>query len=543
MNRLSNTIDRNLEKFSAFGKVTAGLIQKVETNNVVIYTRVSSKEQADKNLSLDTQRKAIEEYAKRNKLNIVAFFGGTYESAKSDGRKEFMRMMEYIKKNKGRVNQLLVYSIDRFSRTGGGAIKLTTDLRELYGVNVLAITQPTDTTNPTGVFSQNMQLLVSQYDNELRKLKAVAGMKAKFERGIWCVRIPIGYDSIRINGERKIVVNKQGKILKKAFEWKGQGMKNEEILKKLKLLGVPILKQHLCKIFINPFYCGLMAHSMLDGKVTEGTHEALITKELFLKINNVFTENSRYGVPHKKEDGNIPLKVFVKCNDCNEPFTGYLVKAKNLYYYKCRSTGCKCNKSANQMHQIFENLLATYSVKPALIPLIQKQLCSMYKDLNKESEQTIINLKSALTEVNKKIDTIEEKHYVLNEMSKETFQKFYQRYQEERYTIEQELDKNSGGISNPEDCINSVLEFSSNLNEIWASSDVSTKERIQKLVFPEGIHYIKQNEAFRTTKVNSVFSCIAQLQSLSGDRKKGTKHSKNDLSPSAEREGFEPPDL
>lgn len=116
-------------------------------------------------------------------------------------------MMDYIKKNRGRVNQLLVYSIDRFSRTGGGAIKLASDLREQYGVNVMAITQPTDTTNPSGIFSQNMQLLVSQYDNELRKMKAVAGMTAKFEKGIWACGTPIGYDIIKINGERKVVIN------------------------------------------------------------------------------------------------------------------------------------------------------------------------------------------------------------------------------------------------------------------------------------------------------------------------------------------------
>ena len=543
MNKSSITTERNLEKFSSFGKFSAGTIQKYDTNNVVIYTRVSSKEQADKNLSLETQKKAIEDYAERNKLNIIAYFGGTYESAKSDGRKEFMRMMAYIKKNKGTVNQLLVYSIDRFSRTGGGAIKLASDLRELYGVNVFAVTQPTDTTNPSGVFSQNMQLLVSQYDNELRKLKAVAGMKAKFEKGIWCVKPPIGYDTVKINGERKIVINKYGKLLKKAFDWKGQGLKNEEILKKLKVLGLPLLKQHLCKIFINPFYCGLLSHGMLEGRLVDGIHDAIISKELFLKINNVFTEKSRYGVPHKKEDNNIPLKVFIKCNDCGVPFTGYLVKAKNLYYYKCRQIGCKCNKSAKQMHQLFEELLSTYSVKPVLIPAIERQLAYLYKDLNKESEQNIIVLKTSLTEVNKKLDTIEEKHYVLGEMNKETFQKFYQRYQEEKHSIEQELHKNNGGISNHQECINSVLQFSSKLNEVWTSGDVSTKEKLQKLVFPEGIYYIKQKGAFRTTKVNSVFSCIADLQTLSEKKTKGTNRNENGLSPLVRAEGLEPPCL
>ena len=173
-----------LAHFDKFAKTSKTAIKTTDTKNAVIYTRVSSKEQADKNLSLETQRRAIEEYAKRNNQTVVSYFGGTYESAKTDGRKEFVRMLDFIKKSKGKISHLLVYSLDRFSRTGGGAIKLATDLREKYGVSVFAITQPTDTNNPSGVLHQNIQFLFSEYDNQLRKQKAVAGMKEKFQKWI-----------------------------------------------------------------------------------------------------------------------------------------------------------------------------------------------------------------------------------------------------------------------------------------------------------------------------------------------------------------------
>ena len=50
----------------------------------VIYTRVSTKEQADNNASLDTQLKHCNKYAEEKGLDVVAYFGGTYESAKTD---------------------------------------------------------------------------------------------------------------------------------------------------------------------------------------------------------------------------------------------------------------------------------------------------------------------------------------------------------------------------------------------------------------------------------------------------------------------------
>jgi site-specific DNA recombinase len=519
-----------LEHFKTFAKSSKNKAPKVEGTNVVIYTRVSSKEQADKNLSLETQLKAIDEYAQRNNLKVQAYFGGTFESAKSDGRKEFMRMMEYIIKHKGQIKQLLVYTIDRFSRTGGGAIKLTTDLRDLYGVNVLAITQPTDTTNPTGVFSQNMQLLISQYDNDLRKLKCVAGMKHKFEKGIWALKPPRGYDVVKINGERNIVINKDAKFIKTVFEMKDGGAKNEEIIAKLGLQRFILKKNSICDMLANPFYCGLISCTLLEGKIVEGKHKGIVSKELFLRVNNISQNGGKYGVPHKKEDNNIPLKVFIKCENCNTPYTGYIVKAKKLYYYKCRKKGCACNISATKMHQLFEELLSKYVIKESSIPLFQKQLVYLYNEVNNLGEQNLINLKSSLTELNTKIDRIEDNHYVLNEMNKETFQKFNTKFQSEKLQIVQEIENRTSSISNHEECIKSVLQFSSKLNTEWHSGNVSMKEKIQKIIFPEGIHYSKQNHSFRTTKVNDVFSCIAHLQSISAENKKRTNRVKNDLS-------------
>lgn len=249
---------------SKFGRMPQKQVfHKIDKPNVVIYTRVSSKEQADKNLSLETQRKTIQDCVNRTDRNVVGIFGGTYESAKTDGRKEFMRMLEFIKKSKNQVSEIMVYSLDRFSRTGGAAIKLANELREKYGVAIYAVTQPVDTSNPSGVLSQGMHLLFSEFDNKLRGQRVVAGMKAKFEQGIWVIKPPQGFDTVKVNDNRKIILNEEGKKIKKAWDWKIQGMKNEEIILKLQAMGVKMYKQQLHKIFTNPFYCGMIAHGML----------------------------------------------------------------------------------------------------------------------------------------------------------------------------------------------------------------------------------------------------------------------------------------
>jgi site-specific DNA recombinase len=536
----NNPSQRYLSDFNKFAKTSNSTVQKIDTKNVVVYTRVSSKEQADNNLSLDTQRNAIEEYARRNQQTVVAYFGGTYESAKTDGRKEFIRMLDFIKKSRGKISHLLVYSLDRFSRTGGGAIKLATDLREKYGVTVFAVTQPTDTNNPSGVLHQNIQFLFSEYDNQLRKQKAMAGMKEKFQKGIWVVKPPMGYDIVRSNGERKIVVNDTGLKLKKAFEWKLQGMKNQDIVQRLRDLGVKMYHQQLQKIFVNPFYCGLVCHGMLEGQIVEGVHEQLISKEVFLQVNQINAKAPKYGVSHKKEQVEIPLKVFTRCSCCNKGLTGYVVRSKGLWYYKCVTVGCKFNKRAQQMNDQFKAILSRYQINAKAVEPILYHLQYVLKDMAKDNEEKTTVLQRQLKEVSQRIDTIEEKYFVTGEMNKELYDKFIVRYKEEQANISQRLKGYGFDVSNLQQVLKTTLLATSKLQYLWTVSDVKEKEKLQRFMFPEGIVYDRENQTLRTDTVNPTFELIECINNSLGGNENGQNHKNNDFARLAERAGFEP---
>lgn len=74
-------------------------------NNAIIYTRVSSSEQVD-GQSLEVQLDKCREYAQSHSMKVLAEFGGTYESAKSDKeRKEFNRMLDFIKRSNRKGSQ------------------------------------------------------------------------------------------------------------------------------------------------------------------------------------------------------------------------------------------------------------------------------------------------------------------------------------------------------------------------------------------------------------------------------------------------------
>jgi len=56
---------------------------------------------------------------------------------------------------------------------------------------------------------------------------------------------------------------------------------------------------------------------------------------------------------------------------------------------------------------------------------------------------------------------------------------------------------------------------------MWRNSTYIRKQRIQNLLFPEGINYSRKNDDYRTSKINLLFSVIPYLTGLAEEKKKG----------------------
>jgi len=539
-------IMESLSVYTQFLRKGETTVSFVETNNVVIYTRVSSREQAMKNMSLENQKEALERYALSEGLNVVQAFGGTYESAKTDGRKEFQRMLSFVKQARKStpISKILVYSLDRFSRSGGEAIVLAKELRKKYGLRIYAYTQPIDTRDASGQFQESIQLIFSNYDNEQRRLKSVNGMIRAFEHGVWCLRPPVGYSSRYENGKRFVEPNDEAKYIRWAFKWKAEGVKSMEILERLRARGYKRLsKQQLSHIIRNPFYCGIIVVKMLKGKVVESVHPAIISKELFLKVHNINNKQGKSGVSHNKEFPDVPLKVFMRCGECDTPYTGYVVKAKNIWYYKCRTKGCKNNHNAKRLNQQFETFLEQFSVAPVYLEPLKEILSAYFLEHNSDAEKQSSYLKDQLTQIKNKQLKISEQHFIEEKMNAEVYGNLAAKFEAERIEIIQELERCQQKSSNHVDFIDSALKMATKVAPVWASSDFSTKERLQKLLYPEGITYDAKKGRFRTSRSNEFFQLIAGMTGGTSENKKRTNLPNVDLSSQVGPAGFEPATL
>ena len=527
--------------------------ESLPNNHIVGYSRVSSKQQSD-NFSIEEQEREIKAFAKKNNYILDKIIGGTYESASGDfSRKEFKKLYDEIKKSKKRPYAIAIKFINRFSRSGAGAISIVQELVEKLGVHLIETSTGLCTDNLKSRTVIYHKLLEAMEENHERLERTLPGMKTFLRKGNWLGVAPFGYtmmgprvvDYSLKRENQEIVINKEGEILKKAWQWKLQGDKDYEILKKMAGLGVHISKQKLSTIWRNPFYCGVIINSLLDEPI-EGKMPPMVSKDEFFKVQNILKPSS--GEKYKIDNQNNlrPFTRFLICSKCGNLLTGYVVKSKNVHYYKCNvchdvnlNADTTKRSKTKGLHNSFQELLAEIELKKIYTEPFKLQMKKIFHHLNAETKVLVIEQKKNLKELEEKLCKLEEK-YIFEGLKKEVYEKYKDNLDREILEYSQNIEEMESKLSNHSEFIDKAIDVSENLSKYWGSGSCSIKNRIQKTVFPKGLVIDPQNRTYRTKNINAVFDITNRL---SGDNK-GTKKEKvgenTDLSWEVAGAGLEP---
>jgi site-specific DNA recombinase len=523
----------NLDYFKKF--VPARPKQKIYNFEVWSYTRVSSKEQFDNNSSVNRQKQANHEFAEKNGYKIIEEFGGTYESAKSDfTRKEFKRLIEKIQKSRKKPHAILVFKMSRFSRSGGNAIGLVNHLVETLGVHLVEVSSGVTTTTERGKLAVYESLFHAYKENLERKEIIIPNMKAFLKTGQRFSRAPMGYDHhgprVRngkfLSAKQKIVINKDGRLLKEAWQWKLTGHYSDaQILAKLENRGLKLHPQKLSKIWRNPFYCGISINAMIDEPI-RGIWQPLISMQDFMKVQAILDKNPS-GYTHNIEKEERPLGRLLKCDCCDHFMVGYVNKKKNLHYYrclKCKGVSVNANTTIKSLrkgaNELFIDFLNQFRIPLKIFPVVEMQLRKIFDDLNDDNGDKDERLNSRVKELEGQLKQLKIR-FGLNQIDKETYQFTEQHLLSQMQKISQELNYVNGKISNLEKLISQSLQKLQNISKIWASSDLEGKRILHKTLFPEGIFYNVQKHEYLTKNKNQFLELVTSVSCFYSSNKNG----------------------
>ena len=530
--------------------------EKNKNNNVWVYTRVSSKQQFVSNHSLENQIISANKLAEKRNYKITNKFGNTYESAKNDfTRKEFMKLINEVKKSRQKPFAIMIYKMSRFSRTGGGAIGLVDDLVRNQGVHLIEVSTELDTTTEEGEIQIHDSLIHARKENVERLTNTIPGLKRFVKSGNWLGRAPRGYDHYGpkvknpkfVQGIQQLKVNDDGRLLKMAWDWKLQNIPDFQIRQKLSIRGLRINKQTLSAMWRNPFYCGIHKNTFLGGEIIDGNWKGLVSKDNFKIINDRFDSKPKKEYKPYTAQMDRPLQNQLYCGCCDSKMTGY--KAKGKYdYYKCLNTSCKTKDlSANSskksikegIHNLFQNLLTNFKLKEELEDVFKEQ---MKLTLNEQSfkiydDQTI--LKKRLKELQTKKETLDSR-FAFGEIDNELYNRFIGAVTSELIEIEEKLEDFKIKISNLDKKVSELIEFSKNLSNIWVYGEYETKLSVQKLLFPEGIVIDPEDRTYRTSNLNPIFGLIHSFTGVNDDANKKRTSSNTDPSRVVAGTGLEP---
>lgn len=476
-----------------------------------IWTRVSTKHQEDNGGSLDDQKCRCEKFAKDNGYTIKGYFGGKHESAKTPG-KLIKEMLSAIKKNKT-IKYIIVNQADRFSRNAGQAINIINDLKA-QGVTIVEASTGLDTSTPEGVMMMQFKLSLAQWDNTNRTNKFTSGRKHCMESGVWCGKRPLGYDKDGKSINAQFTINETGKLIRKAFKWKLQGVDNFRIMDRLSAFGLNVSKQKLHKILTNPFYAGKIQSKFTNGEIIDGKHPAIISWVEFLQVQEILS--GRTGVYKVKvETPRFPLKRHIRCAEDGLPLTAYTVKKKNIDYYKCNKVGCKNNISAKKVHRLYEELLDTYNVPEMLMDMFREVVEQIIFANDKEQSDALSVLKKQKSELENRLKKCKVK-FGMDEIDEDIYTTTVEVIQEKLAKIEIEIARVKRNLSNLTSTVDDVASTCCKLGSLWSNSELELCQKIQNLLFPSGFFWDKENENYRTLNPNQALDIIHRI---SGDYK------------------------
>ncbi|MFH1640857.1 MAG: recombinase family protein, partial [Candidatus Omnitrophota bacterium] len=320
-----------------------------------VYCRKSVEERAEETFgSIENQHESILSFIASHKHEGWVPLAERYDdngfTGSNTNRPSLQRVINDIKE--GKVNMVIVYKLDRLSRSLVDFVQLLKFFEE-HDVAFASITQPIDTSTSTGKLMLHILSSFAEFERELISERTRDKMAAARKRGQWLGgRPPLGYDIAK--DSKKLVVNQEdAKLIREIFSLY---LKGNSLLKVAQIInekgfrtkratskdgktfgGIKFGITHIRLIITNVLYLGKVCYA---DQIYDGQQEAIIDEETFKKAQEKMKENRIERKATKNTNCTSLLSHILHCKTCGHfMFHTYTLKKRThkYRYYVCSS--------------------------------------------------------------------------------------------------------------------------------------------------------------------------------------------------------------
>ena len=358
------------------------------------YLRLS-REDGDKmeSDSIRTQRDMIQNYVREHSgIEIVDTYIDDGYSGTTYDRPAFQRMMQDVEDRK--VNCIIVKDLSRFGRNYIETGRYLEKIFPVIGVRFIAINDHYDTNDEhydtDKIIIPFKNLINDAYCRDI-SIKIRSAKESKRKNGQYIAAFaPYGYKKDPNDINKLLIDEPAAEIVRMIFNWKIDGYGISAMTRMINEMKIDTPMQYKLKqnpnfrsgfrggrnpkwdaimiqrILKNEIYTGTMIQGRtekINYKINrfrltdpsewarvEGTHEAIIPRDMFDLTKDIMSRDSR--TPSYVEKV-YPFSGYIKCGDCGGSMKRRIAtkpNGKKYFYYVCNNSGCG-------MHEISEKKL------------------------------------------------------------------------------------------------------------------------------------------------------------------------------------------
>lgn len=511
------------------------MLDKSQTTKYILYTRKSTESEDRQTLSLNDQKRELEELAKRENLTIVKSFAGSEagesQSAHKRGRPIFQQVIDLIES--GKANGLLVWHPNRIARNAydGGLVITLLDEKKLLEVKT---PNRAFKNTPDDKFFLQLEFGMAKKSSDDNGEAVNRGLRTKLQQGWFPSYAPLGYQNTKNfeeKGQNKILVDPERfSMVRKMWDLLLTGNYSPAQIHKLVTnewglrtrggkhrTSKPPARSAIYNIFTNPFYYGWFEYGR-PKQLYKGNHEPMITEDEFDLAQKIL---GKKGKPRAKTH-RFAFTGLMRCGSCGAMITAEekIKKQKNgnlhyYVYYRCtKRKDENCPERTIELKELNKQIdaqLDRLNISEKFNKWAIKYLHELRQNEAASNEQIFEGKQKALIQVRRQLDNL-----LLRFTSPENadgklitdleFQSLKNRFIKERTALESDLKAQGKAVDGWLELSERTFNFARYAHLHFSNGDLETRRTVLACI---GSHLVIKDQKLHV-ELRKVFNFITE---------------------------------